>query len=84
MHKVQLFQAENIQELQDKINQWLKENEAVYVVNSNITSLQTHAGERYVFYIFYEENTDAVAEVQEIVSNQEMDIDPLKIDINPQ
>lgn len=86
MNKVQLFQSGTLPALQDKINEWLLKNQDIYIINSNISSVNTDAGVQFIFYIFYETSPHALEEVQEIAAAADNKaIDRLtNMDIHPQ
>ncbi len=77
MYKTQFFQSSNIDSLQDNVNEWLSKQQDIFIVNSNITSLNSKIGDQYVFYIFYEDAKTAIEEAHEIIADQETNVNPL-------
>ncbi len=68
MNRVQFFYDDELILLQDKINSWLKENEYIEILSTDLSSLgklSTRAGivrtEKYVFFILYRTKEDKLA-----------------------
>ena len=83
MYKTRFFKAGNVEALQEEVNDWLAREKDLFVVSTNMTSLASAAGDQHVFYIFYEVLGKQQEQMQEIISDQKSDVDPLsKIDLN--
>lgn len=79
MNRIQFFYDDELILLQDKINSWLKENEDIEILSTDLSSLgkpSARAGivrtEKYVFFILYRKKEDVISAVAEAaLSNTE-------------
>ena len=72
MNRVQFFYDEELILLQEKINGWLKENDGIEILATDLSSLgkpSARAGvvrtEKYVFFILYRKKEDTISAIAE-------------------
>ena len=88
MNKIQFFYDEDLIALEQKINDWLAQNEHIHIEFSSMQSIgkpSQRAGlvytEKHVFYILYSTNGLAVAKEQQEHQGQLTD-NPAEVKIN--